>query len=145
MTSDVLRRSYVRPHGALHVTLWVLQIVLAALFVMAGGMKLFTPYDDLAAKMAWVRDVPAWLPRFIGFCELAGAAGLILPAVTRIKPVLTACAAASLAIVMALAFGFHLSRGEWSSAPIPLVLGLLCTFVAWGRFGRARLPDRAAA
>ena len=145
MTTETLRRPVTVPHGALHVSLWVAQIVLAALFLLAGGMKLFTPYDDLAAKMNWVRDVPMWLPRFIGLCEIAGAAGLILPALTRIKPVLTACAASSLALVMLLALGFHVSRGEGHAVWPPLILGAVAVFIAWGRFGRARIPEKKVA
>ena len=73
----------------LHRALWAAQIVLGLAFVMAGSMKSFTPYPELAHKMAWVSAVPEGLVRFIGISELFGGLGLILPAATRIKPWLT--------------------------------------------------------
>jgi putative oxidoreductase len=80
--------------------------------------------------------------RFIGACELAGAVGLILPAATRIRPMLTPLAASGLVVVMLLAMAFHISRGEAAQAlPINLTLGALAAFVAWGRFRKA--PIRA--
>ena len=140
--TTTIRGVGVKPHRALNVTLWVAQSLLAAAFLMAGFMKLLTPYDDLAQKLEFVRDVPRWLPRFIGLCEVAGAVGLILPALTRIKPLLTAAAAASLASLMALACAFHLMRGEIDHLAPPIILGLLAAFVAWGRFSALPIAGR---
>ena len=97
---------------ALHVTLWVVQLLLAAFFVMAGINHGLNPIAEAAQSSPWITGIPAWLARFIGFAELAGAAGLILPAATRIKPWLTPLAAAGLAVVMLLAAAFHVTRGE---------------------------------
>jgi hypothetical protein len=82
------------------------------------------------------------LVRFIGMAELAGAVGLVLPALTRIRPALTAWAAAGLAAVMASAVVFHLVRGEPAGAVITAALGALAAFTAWGRFLRAPLKAR---
>ena len=118
---------------ALHYTLWGAQILLALAFAMAGQMKAFTPIADLvAAGMTFAGENPG-LARFIGFAELAGAAGLILPMLTGVKPRLTALAGAALALVMVLAAGFHLMRGELGGLAAPVVLGGLAAFVAWGR------------
>jgi putative oxidoreductase len=73
------------------------------------------------------------LLRFIGVAELAGGLGLILPAATRIRPMLTPLAALGLATIMTLAFVFHIQRGEWDALPVNAVLGALAAFVAWGR------------
>jgi putative oxidoreductase len=121
--------------GALNVAVWIVQVLLAVGFGMAGVMKSTAPIADLSAKMPWVSAVPEALVRFIGVSELVGAVGLILPAATRIRPGLTALAAAGLVVVMVLALGFHATRGELAqAAPVNVVLGGLAAFVAWGRF-----------
>jgi putative oxidoreductase len=129
----------------LHRSLWAVQIVLGLAFVMAGSMKTSTPYAELAQKMAWVGAVPEGLVRLIGISELLGGLGLIVPAATRIKPWLTPLAAAGLVVVMVLALGFHLSRGEVSVLPVNLVLGLLAAFVAWGRTWKSPVRARETA
>ncbi|MBA2604480.1 MAG: DoxX family protein [Acidobacteria bacterium] len=123
-----------RPGRALHVSLWILQIVLAVAFGIAGLMKLTRPIAALTDQMAWVTAVPPLMVRFIGLSELAGALGLVLPAATGVKPGLTPLAALGLAVVMALALGFHVSRGEYSVLPINIALGGLAAFIAWGRW-----------
>ena len=127
---------------ALHISLWVVQVLLAFAFGGAGLMKLTQPIADLAAKMVWPGQMPEALVRFIGLSELLGAIGLILPAVTRIKPKLTALAGAGLVVVMLLASAFHLSRGEAQVLPVNFVLGGLAAFVAWGRFKKAPIAPR---
>jgi putative oxidoreductase len=126
----------------LNIGLWTVQVLLAVGFGMAGGMKLVVPIADLLKQMDWVASAP-WLPRFIGVAELAGALGLVLPSLTRIKPILTPIAAVGLATIMVLALGFHVSRGEMSHLPPVIVLGALAVFVAWGRFTKARIAPRA--
>src|SRR5689334_4092589 len=81
-----------------NVTLWIIQTLVAAVFLMAGGMKLAVPIEQLAATGPVV--FPAWFIHFIGVCETLGALGLILPGVTHIKPHLTPLAAAGLVIIM---------------------------------------------
>lgn len=126
---------------ALAVALWITQGLLALAFGFAGFMKLTRPFAELAAAMPWTEVVGPALTRFIGASELAGALGLILPAVTRIKPNLTPLAAIGLATIMLLAMLFHVSRGEPPFAN--LLLGGLAAFVAWGRFRRAPILARA--
>ena len=71
---------------------------------------------------------------FIGVCEGLGGIGLIVPAMTRVAPRLTPITAAGLAIIMILAAGFHIARGEYSFfLPINLVLGGVAAFIAYGR------------
>ncbi|GAB3764812.1 DoxX family protein [Spirosoma pomorum] len=120
-----------------HITLWVLQVLLALAFGMAGFMKLTVPIAELAKQMLWTAQVPIGLVRFIGVAELAGALGLILPALTRIRPSLTGLAAGGLALVMVLAAGFHLTRGEMGMAVPSVVLGVLAGIVVWGRAEKA--------
>jgi putative oxidoreductase len=135
-------QSNVRPHKALHISLWVVQVLLAAAFGMGGFMKATMPISELAEKMIWPGAVPPELLRFIGAAEFAAALGLILPAATRIRPVLTPLAASGIVVIMALAIPFHLSRSE-GGAPMNLFIGGMAAFVAWGRFRKAPILPRS--
>jgi hypothetical protein len=135
-------RVSVRSGRGINVALWVVQIVLAAIFAGAGFAKVATPLPELAQSLPYTADLPGALVRFIGVSEIAGAAGLILPALLRIAPVLTVAAAAGLNIVMWLATVFHLFRAEWSAMPMTIVLGTLAAFVAWGRVKRVPIAAR---
>ncbi len=104
-------------------------MLLALAFVSAGAMKLISPDEMLTA---WY-PFPALFIRFIGVCELLGAVGLILPGLLRIRQGLTPLAAAGLAIIMAGAAVTTLAVGGGASALMPLALGLLAVFVAYGR------------
>lgn len=130
------------PTKGLHIGLWVAQGLLAAAFLMAGGMKVSAPIDQLQAQMPWVTGAMGSAVRFIGVVELLGALGLILPAATRILPKLTPLAASGLLTVMVLASGTHISRGEYPMIVANLVLGGLAAFIAWGRFKKAPIAAR---
>jgi uncharacterized membrane protein len=134
-----------RPSRALNATLWVGQLLLAALFFLVGWTHAAAPIEVAIQRAPWVASLPVALVRFIGVAELAGAIGLLLPAATRIRPTLTPLAAAGLAIMMLLAIPFHLLRGEASAVGINLVLGSLATLVALGRTRWAPIADRSAA
>lgn len=129
------------PRG-LHIALWVAQVLLAIMFGMAGVMKMTTPVPELARTLGWPGDLPPPLVRFIGASELAGALGMLLPSLTRIRPELTPIAGLGLATVMVLAIVFHLSRGEISALGITVFLGGLAAFVAWGRLKKAPIHPR---
>jgi putative oxidoreductase len=127
----------------MNVALWIVQGLLALVFLLAGGMKLVMPLDQLIANgMTAVEHMPAALTRFIGLSEVAGALGLILPAALRIQPKLTPVAAGALAFVMVLAIVTHLWLAEVHAIGAPLVLGLLAAFVAWGRTAKQPLASR---
>ena len=143
MNSTTPTAAPVRRRG-LNVTLWVVQVLLAGMFLMSGLMKLSQPIDALASSLPWTTSVPALLVRFIGAAEFAGALGLLIPSLTRIKPRLTVLAALGLVLVMLLASGFHVTRGEYAMLPMNLVLGALAAFVAWGRAKAAPIAPRAA-
>src|SRR5881398_3585451 len=105
--------------------LWVIQGLLAALFLFAGGFKLALPL----AALAKVSPLPALFLKFIGACEVTGALGLILPGLLRIRTGLTPLAATGLVIIM--------TGATQSVAPavLPFVLGILAAAVALGRGG----------
>ncbi len=126
----------------MRIALWIVQVLVALAVLGAGLMKITTPYPDLAQAMAWAAASPAWLVKFIGVAEVAGALGLILPAATRIKPVLTPIAASLLVVVFVLAAGTHLALGEPDQLVAPLLFLVLNAFIAWGRFKVAPIEER---
>jgi putative oxidoreductase len=117
----------------LNIALWVVQVLLAAAFLMAGLTKLTTPITQLSVMMAWTASVPELMVRFIALAEVLGAIGLLLPSLSKIQPSLTTLAALGLSVVMALAVLFHITRGEFGVMLPSLILGALSAFVAWGR------------
>ena len=119
--------------------LWIVQGLLALIFLFAGGMKLVTPLEELTAQM----PLPGWFVQFIGVAEVLGALGLILPGLLRIRPGLTPLAAAGLVIIMIGATLVTLATMDAMLALIPLVAGLLCALVAYGRWRPA--PHRGSA
>jgi hypothetical protein len=121
--------------------LWIIQGLLAALFLFAGGTKLVLPLDVLMSMGSPNQIVlPGWFVRFIGVVEVLGALGLILPGLLRIRPGLTPLAAIGLVIIMIGATVLTLVADGVASALIPLVVGLLLTFVAYGRWRLVRRP-----
>ena len=123
----------------MNVALWIIQALLAALFIFAGGMKLVLPLEKLTGPVA----VPGLFLRFIGVCELLGGLGLILPSLLRIRPGLTPLAAVGLVIIMIGATWITLSTGDMVSAAVPLVVGILAAFIAYGRSRLAPIRPKA--
>ena len=121
--------------------LWIIQGLLAALFLFAGGTKLVLPLDVLMSMGSPNQiQLPGWFVRFIGVVEVLGALGLILPGLLRIRPGLTPLAAAGLVIIMIGATVLTLVADGVAPALIPLVVGLLSAFVAYGRWRLVRRP-----
>lgn len=142
-TSAERRSSQSATNKGTHIALWIAQVLLAMLFAGAGSAKVMTPLPELAQSLPYTADLPGWLVRFIGVSEIAGAIGLIVPALARIMPVLTPLAGAGLCVVMVLATVFHLSRGEFSAMPMTIVIGAVTAFVGWGRSVKAPISARA--
>ncbi len=118
----------------MNIALWVLQAVVGVLFFAVGSKKVMGAAQAATQGMKQVGELPRGLATFIGTSEVLGGLGLILPALSGILPWLTPLAAACLAVVMILAAGFHLERGEYGGIPLTVVLFLLTSFVAVGRF-----------
>ena len=129
--TSVARSSSKRRRLVMSISLWTVQVVLALLFLFAGSMKLILPIEMMTAQMT-VRLSGLFL-RFIGVAEVAGAIGLILPGLLRIRPILTQLAACGLVIIMIGATVVTLLGGDVVAALFPLVVGLLCATVAYGR------------
>jgi uncharacterized membrane protein YphA (DoxX/SURF4 family) len=118
--------------------LWIVQVLLAALFLFAGGMKLVMPIEEMTKQV----PLPGAFLRFIAVAEILGALGLILPGLLRIRPGLTPLAAAGLVVIMIGATAVSLAALGAAMAVMPLVVGLLAAFVAYGRWRLAPLSAR---
>jgi len=116
----------------MNIALWIVQGLLAAIFLFAGGIKLVTPMEEMMKQMPL--PLPGWFLRFIGVCEVLGAIGVILPWLLRIRPGLTPLAAAGLVIIMIGATVYTLAAGDVAPALISPLVGILAAFVAYGRW-----------
>ena len=128
-----------------NASLWIVQSLLAALFLFAGGTKLALPAAALAAQS----PIPVTFIRTIGVLEALGALGLVLPALLRLRTELTVLAAAGLVLIMCGAVGATLasptSAGNPAAALFPVVVGALAAVVAYGRSRTLRHPAIVAA
>lgn len=109
--------------------LWTIQVLVAALFLFAGGMKLVLPIEAMTKEMV----LPGWFLRFIGVAEITGALGLLLPWFFGLKRVLTPMAASGLVIIMIGATTLTLRSAKPAQAITPFVVGILLIIVAYGR------------
>lgn len=132
----------------MNAALWSAALILAGTLVLVGGFKATAPRAVLLKKrLLWIDDMPAYAPRLIGAAELVAAAGLTLPGLLGIAPILVPVAAACSAALLAGAVVIHVRRGDKVAGgpldlvgdlPAPLPAAFFCVlalFVAWGRFG----------
>lgn len=114
----------------MNIALWIVQILLALLFLFSGVMKFIMPYEKMVEGQKIV--LPHWFLLFIGVCEILGGIGLVVPWLTKIRSGLTPLAAWLLLIIMigAVVIG---AITEISNAIVPFVVGLLLIFVGYGR------------
>ena len=117
------------------LVLWILQVVLAAMFAMAGFSKLTQPRQKLAWRLPWVEGFSPATAALIGTLELAAALALILPASTGIIPALTPLAATGLVVAMVLAATTHARRREPAAIALDAVLLTPASVAARGRLG----------
>jgi uncharacterized membrane protein YphA (DoxX/SURF4 family) len=132
----------VQPSKQLRTALWIAQVVIFGLFTMFGCMKLFLPVERLAAWWSWPGQVPVWFLHFTGILDAAGGIGVLIPALTRIKPRLTVLAALGCTLLQIAAIIFHLVRGEAPVLPLNIVLLALSIFILWGRGAKAPISSR---
>jgi len=117
----------------LTIFLWIAQVLLAFMFVSAGITKLTNSIEALVLTMSWVQDFPVLFVRFVGFSELLGGLGMLLPYFLRWKThLLISLAALGLAIVMLSALVYHVIKGEYNALGFNIILGSIALFVAWG-------------
>lgn len=114
----------------MNIALWIIQALLAALFLFAGVTKLMMPIDELTQQA----NMPGLFLKFIAVCEVLGAIGLILPWLLRIRPGLTPLAAGGLVIIMVGATVATMMTGQVAMALFPFIVGILAAFVTYGRW-----------
>jgi len=114
--------------------LWVVQVLLAAAFLVSGATKLSQPKEKLVKNWAWVEEFSQPTLRIIGVLEVLGAIGIVLPALTGILRWLTPLAALGLVLTMIGAALTHLRRKEYGPIAVTSVLLILAAFLAYGRF-----------
>lgn len=126
---------------ALRASLWIAQALACAAFASVGLIKLYKPIPELATMWPWTGELPVAAVRGLGLIDIAGGLGVLLPSLTRIRPVLTVVAAACCIALQVCAAVFHLVRGEAAATPVNLVFLALVAFVFWGR-RRVPVPAR---
>jgi putative oxidoreductase len=143
ITSNASKQTHKRTSTrALNITLWILQLLLAAVFLAHGWLMVAPPAEMVEMINA---QLGVEFRVFIGVSELLAGVGLIAPGVTGILPFLTAWAAGGLMIVMSSAAAFHVVRGEISSAIFSAVLLVIITVVAYARWKVLPLAARKRA
>ena len=120
--------------------LWIVQGLLGLFFALGSGApKLLVPLETLPMPI----PLPGPFVLFIGVAEVLGGLGLILPGLLGIRPGLTPLAAAGLVVVTIGATVYQLAAGQPESALFAVAVGLLCAFVAYGRWRLAPYRERS--
>jgi uncharacterized membrane protein YphA (DoxX/SURF4 family) len=114
----------------MNLALWIIQFLLALLFLWAGGAKLIMTIAEMTALMS----LPGWFLRFLGVAEILGGLGLVLPGLLHNRPGLTPLAAACLIPIMIGATAITIMTMGFATALLRLITGLLLIFVAYGRW-----------
>ena len=119
-----------------NTVLWIVQGLLAVMFLFAGGSKLVMSAAQMTEQ---AKAVGGWQPplafiRFIGVCEVLGAFGVVVPWLTGIRPGLTPLAASGLVVIMIGATVINLTTTIPTIAILTAILGVLAAFVAYGRW-----------
>lgn len=132
-----------RQPNSWNVTFWIGQAALAVIYGLAGLAKISQSMEALHLRgLGYVLDYPEILTRFIGTMELLGVAGILLPAITRILPILTPLAALGFSVIQVLAIGLHVMRGEADETLFNFILLAVSVFVLWGRTFKEPIASR---
>ena len=120
----------------MNTLLWVLQIVLAAVFTAAGIVKIVLPRMQLRATLGdWVDAIPLPAVKMLGVAEIAAAVGLTVPPAVAVAPILTPVAGIGVIAVLAGAIIIHGRRDEYPNVAVNVVLAVAAALLVWGRFG----------
>ena len=142
MSASTVLRTHRTESRALNISLWAAQIFIAVSFCLGGLMKLAMPIHQLADIWPWAGELSAVFVRLLGVIDFAGGAGVLLPALTRVKPGLTVLAALGCVLLQLCAMVFHGSRGELAALPVNVVFIAACGFILWGRWKRMPIHSR---
>jgi uncharacterized membrane protein YphA (DoxX/SURF4 family) len=118
----------------MNTTLWVIQALLAAFFIMPGIGKISS------SKQKHIEDghlkagnsiIPI---RILGILELLGCIGIIVPWLTDIAPVLTPVTALCFCLIMLAGIIIHTQKKEYKMLPILVAVFMLAAVAAYYRF-----------
>lgn len=107
-----------------NIVLWVIQIVLVALFLMMSSQKLLATQEVVDNFRRW--GMPENMYYVIGFFELLGAIGLLIPRTAGM-------AAVGLILILIGAVFTHLTHSEYGMAFLPITTIALLAVVAYFR------------
>jgi putative oxidoreductase len=110
------------------LALWTLQAILIFMFVIGGLVKLGSAHS-MVHMFAQI-GAGQWLRYLIGSLELAGAVGLLIPALSGLAAL--ALSALMVGASITNAFVIH------TSPLVPLVFLVISVLVAWGRWPQTR-------
>ena len=116
----------------MNLVLWILQVVLAVLYLLAGGMKVFT-LEKVTEDYPSMKALPRAIWTASGLLEIVCSVGLIVPAAFHVQPILTPVFATALAIEAVLLTARHVKWKE-NAAIGSGVFAALAAFIAYGRF-----------
>ena len=117
----------------MNILLWIIQILLALLFLFAGVTKFIFTEEQMRQAAPDAIHPPMMFLYFIGVCEILGGLGLVLPGLTKIRRGLTPLAAAGLTIIMIGAVALGVAGQGVIAAILPFIITALCALVAYGR------------
>ena len=118
---------------------WMLSIVLAILFLVVGiNMAYF--YERAKKTLPWVNELPEIIVKILGGLQILGAIGLIAPMFFEPYAWLTAAVASALAMLMTMAFVFHMRRHDSDAALLNGLLAVFLLVVAFARWTTTPLP-----
>lgn len=119
----------------MNTTLWILQGLMAFVFMFSGINKAYFDEATLVRKgQTGVEGLSKGLIKFIGWSEILGALGLILPLSLNVFPILTPIAAIIMGAIMIPAAVIHNKRKEYKNVILNVVIFLICMGIAYFRF-----------
>ncbi len=118
----------------MNTILWIIQGILAAMFIPVGAMIVTQPKEKLAPKFPWVNDFPTGTIKLNGVSKILGGLGLIVPLLTGIATILTSLAAMGLCTIMILAIAYNIRKHDMKAVVVNIVIFLLAAFIAYERF-----------
>lgn len=110
----------------LNIALWVLQVLLALLFAMAGVVKVIG--DPATVEMFATIGIGQWFRHLVGVLEIAGAVGVLVPRLSGLAALGLVCLMVGATLTNLFVLG--------ASPLLTIVLLLVSASVAWGRWPR---------
>ena len=111
------------------IIVWIVQMLLFAIFAWAGFMKIFKPND---LPFPWIKD-NVILVLITGIIDLLAATGILFPSLFNNKSRLTVYSAYGIIALMFSAIVFHICRGEAKDIGFNIFIIIAAIFIAWSK------------